>query len=299
MNYKVTETVVESGTAKLHVLSAGAADAPAILMLHSLSGNAAIFHGLLNHGLSKQFRVIIPDLRGRGKSSKEPYGYSLETQAADMLAVLDHFGVEQAIVCGHSFGGYLAASMAVWHPERVARVVLLDLATRLNPATPQLVAMPILRLCRVFGSWDMYLKFFQSSPFIDKWDPDMEAFLRRDVEELEDGWIVPRSSLHSALQAATHLMSISHKEWRDRFSAIECPLLLLQATEPFMYGQHIVEDRAVHESLALLRSGQHKLIPGNHISMLFGEGADTIDAAFRAFCLPHRAPARKRRFQLV
>ena len=71
------------------------------------------------------FATIRYTQRGTLPSTGGP-PYSIESHMDDALAVLDHFGLEQAWVVGHSWGGHLALHLAVAHPERVLGLVLID-----------------------------------------------------------------------------------------------------------------------------------------------------------------------------
>ena len=75
--------------------------------------------------LSPQVRCIAPDLRGFGHSSS--YGpFSMDQYADDVVALLDWLGIEAAVVCGLSMGGYI--TMAMWrrHPDRIRAIVFSD-----------------------------------------------------------------------------------------------------------------------------------------------------------------------------
>ncbi len=76
--------------------------------------------------LAEQFTVIAPDIVGFGYTER-PAGiaYTLDTWVAHAIGVLDESGVEQADVVGNSFGGALALGLAIRHPERVRRLVLM------------------------------------------------------------------------------------------------------------------------------------------------------------------------------
>jgi 3-oxoadipate enol-lactonase len=67
------------------------------------------------------FDMIRPDLRGFGGSELPPGSYSM---MADIVGLLDHLGIEQAHVVGCSMGGTVAVDIALEHPERVARLIL-------------------------------------------------------------------------------------------------------------------------------------------------------------------------------
>ncbi len=76
--------------------------------------------------LSSRFRVITPDLRGAGRSDAPADGYSMDVYADDIVALLDHLGIGQAIVGGMSMGGYVVFALLRRHPERVKGVILID-----------------------------------------------------------------------------------------------------------------------------------------------------------------------------
>jgi 3-oxoadipate enol-lactonase len=74
--------------------------------------------------LARQFRVITIDNRGIGASDAPVGSYSTRTMASDVAAVLDDAGVASASVAGTSLGGMVAQELALAHPERVDRLVL-------------------------------------------------------------------------------------------------------------------------------------------------------------------------------
>lgn len=78
--------------------------------------------------LAADHRVLVPDLRGFGRSSFAADGdYTKHALAGDILALLDHEGIEKATVIGHDWGGWIAWLLALEHPERVERFVGLDI----------------------------------------------------------------------------------------------------------------------------------------------------------------------------
>jgi pimeloyl-ACP methyl ester carboxylesterase len=74
--------------------------------------------------LSRDRQVVAWDLRGHGQSTAREY--SAAASLADMAALIDQAGGEQAVLCGLSLGGYLSLSFYRAHPERVAALVLCD-----------------------------------------------------------------------------------------------------------------------------------------------------------------------------
>jgi len=92
-----------------------------VLLLHAGVADRRVWQAQWEP-LAERFRVIRCDLRGFGETPIPPGSYS---NTDDIIALLDHLGVEQAAVVGSSFGGRVALELAASHPERVSRLVLL------------------------------------------------------------------------------------------------------------------------------------------------------------------------------
>jgi YbgC/YbaW family acyl-CoA thioester hydrolase len=82
-----------------------------------------------------RYKRIAPDLRGAGASTAPDDGYSMSRYADDLVAVLDAAGVERAVVCGLSMGGYVTFELLRRHPERVQALILCD--TKAEADLPQ------------------------------------------------------------------------------------------------------------------------------------------------------------------
>jgi pimeloyl-ACP methyl ester carboxylesterase len=118
----------------LRCAEAGSPSGVPILFLHGYSDHWRSIEPILPH-LPPSFRVIAPDQRGHGRSERPRTGYDPATLAADAAALLDELGVARAIVVGHSLGCLVAQRLAVAHPARVARLMLVSGAASLvgNP----------------------------------------------------------------------------------------------------------------------------------------------------------------------
>jgi 3-oxoadipate enol-lactonase len=89
--------------------------------------------------LARRFQVITIDNRGIGASDTPPGHYSTRTMADDVLAVLDRAGIQQASVVGTSLGGMIAQELALAHPERVDKLILVATI----PGGPRSHPMPL------------------------------------------------------------------------------------------------------------------------------------------------------------
>ena len=74
--------------------------------------------------LSKSLRVVTLDVRGCGRSSAPAGVYTIEQMACDVAALLDHLGIDQAHVLGHSMGGRIGIALALAFPGRVRSLIL-------------------------------------------------------------------------------------------------------------------------------------------------------------------------------
>lgn len=117
--------------AALHVHRYGGPAGSPLVLLHGVSGHGARWRRTAERYLADR-RVLAPDLRGHGRSPYEP-PWTAERHVADVLAVLDAEGVEQADLVGHSFGGLIAVHLARTASRRVRRLVLLDPVIGLDP----------------------------------------------------------------------------------------------------------------------------------------------------------------------
>ena len=93
------------------------------VLLHCWAGGKALFQEQIPQ-FSKNYQVITLDLRGHGESEKPQTEYRLDVFAADVKALLDLLNLKQAIVLGHSMGGYIAQVFALTYPDRVKALIL-------------------------------------------------------------------------------------------------------------------------------------------------------------------------------
>jgi 3-oxoadipate enol-lactonase len=105
-----------------------------IILLHGYPLNRSIWKGVIPF-LQDISNVVLPDLRGHGNSPVPEGEYSMETMAADVTALMDKMKIEQAIIVGHSMGGYVSLALARYYPERMLGLGLIG--TQAVPDTPE------------------------------------------------------------------------------------------------------------------------------------------------------------------
>src|SRR5580698_10469211 len=100
-------------------------EAPTVLLLHAAMGSARRYFGWVPH-LCRDYRVVRLDLRGHGRSQvpQSDAALALERLVADVVALLDHLGLDSAHVVGNSAGGYRGQQLAMNHPVRLKSLSL-------------------------------------------------------------------------------------------------------------------------------------------------------------------------------
>jgi len=111
------------GDLRLHYLASGAGEP--VILLHGYAQNSHMWLPLIPE-LAKTNRVIAPDLRGFGKSSKPPQGYDKKAMAQDIHALAVSLGFKHTRICGHDIGLMVAYAYAAQFAAEVGRIALMD-----------------------------------------------------------------------------------------------------------------------------------------------------------------------------
>jgi pimeloyl-ACP methyl ester carboxylesterase len=160
-----------------------------VVLLHGFPDSGRLWRNQVPVLADAGFRVIVPDLRGYGRSDKpaEVDAYNLLFLAGDVLGVLDAVGVERAHVVGHDWGAALAWGLGAMAGDRVDHLVALSVG---NPASFRDAGLP-----QQEKSW--YMLLFQFTGVAERWlsnddwanfrawsrHPDLDAV----IDELERG----------------------------------------------------------------------------------------------------------------
>jgi pimeloyl-ACP methyl ester carboxylesterase len=117
---------VESAGLRIHYEVRGAGEPLVLIHGYTASGKTNWEMSGWFDALAPKYRLIVPDLRGHGRSEK-PHSadaYSLELLTQDVLACMDEEGVQRARVMGYSMGGMVTLNLLLNHPERVSAAVV-------------------------------------------------------------------------------------------------------------------------------------------------------------------------------
>jgi len=118
-----SRTIATPDGAQIYVRYGGSG--PVVLLIHGF-GDTGEMWGPVVRDLEHSHTVVIPDLRGMGRSSHPEDGYDKRTQAADLRAVMTTLGYDHSAVVGHDIGNMVAYAYAARYPDKVERLVVID-----------------------------------------------------------------------------------------------------------------------------------------------------------------------------
>ncbi len=273
------------GEVELAIWRSGSGPDP-ILCLHGITAQHRAFNALARH-LKGSRSLAGVDLRGRGDSAKPESGYGLEAHARDVIRVLDHLSLDDAVILGHSMGGFVALKAGLSHPHRVRALVLLDGGWPRVEVSPEEMSeeqkqeaaaieegleRAFRRLDMTFESPKDYLNFWFPDQGLTMEDlpPDLADYYLYDLEEVEGGY-QPKASRAAAEEDSPSVSSTSPtaEEMRD----VKCPVALVRASEGFSPGSDPVISGETRDAMAeVLDLRSDILLEGaNHYTMLWPE----------------------------
>jgi pimeloyl-ACP methyl ester carboxylesterase len=125
---RLEEHYIPTNSITLHVMAAGPVEGPLVVLLHGFPEFWYGWRRQIPALAAAGYRVLVPDQRGYNRSDK-PRGlraYRTNVLAADIVGLLDAAGREQAAIIGHDWGAMVAWVLALEHPDRVARLAILN-----------------------------------------------------------------------------------------------------------------------------------------------------------------------------
>jgi len=204
---------------------------PTLLLVHGLSANARTFDRWAE-SLAPRYRLIAPDLRGRGDSDKPEGPYGIEVHARDMELLLNALNIDKVVYIGQSLGAIIGLQFTANNPGRVLKLVLGDqggvpddeaqIAEILNT-----IQISIARVGTTYSSRDAYLDFFKGNPFLQPmWSKYFESLVEADIEVLPDGTARSKMRKEALEQDTTSLLNLAYE---NLYPKVRCPTLLVRA----------------------------------------------------------------------
>ncbi|MCM3870644.1 MAG: alpha/beta hydrolase [Pyrinomonadaceae bacterium] len=120
--------------ARVHYQEAGPSSGPPMILIHGFASSTLVWSKVFLEFAARGFRVIAPDLLGYGYSAKpRDFDYTIGAQARMVDHLLEKLGLDRAIIVGSSYGGAIAATVALDYRERVERLILVGAVTNNDP----------------------------------------------------------------------------------------------------------------------------------------------------------------------
>ncbi len=243
---------------------------PPIICIHGLTANHVCWASIAD-SLAGRHRLIAYDLRGRGESDKPDKGYSLEAHGQDLAALMDHYGLQDAIIMGHSLGAHIAVRFAAHASARVSKLVLFDGGIDVRAEVLDSLRPAINRLGIEFPSLEMFLGFIRSLPMFEgRWNDYLERYFRYDVEALPSGALRSKAAKHAIEEELANLERERLWVWHHR---IECPTLILRAPDGLLTPTDCLMTQEEAEAMAAaIPKSRLVVVPAtNHYTVLLGQ----------------------------
>jgi 3-oxoadipate enol-lactonase len=238
-----------------------------VLLLHGLAGDHQAWIPQME-AWKERFRVVAPDNRGAGASTQVDEPITTRAMAEDMLALLDHLGIERAHVVGRSMGGAIAQHLALMAPDRVASMALCASFAKLDAFGARVLAN-MREVLEWTGSWADHARHsvrnFVSPEFFDA-NPERVAAIER---------LIGGEQRLPACYIRQNRACLEH-DTLGALAAIRCPTLVLSGGRdpicPPVCARWIVERIPGAEALEFEASSHFFLMeePGRFMEVMAG-----------------------------
>ncbi len=231
------DVTLESGRLRVHAW--GPRDGRVVLCVHGLSAHGQGFEPIAPALAELGFRVLAPDLRGRGRSDVTPPGtYGLLAHARDVIALADDAGAERFDVVGWSMGAIVGMEVAHLAGERLRRLVLIDHAGVADPEAIDAVRAGLARLDAVVPTVDDYLRAIRDAGAAKPWDEHWEAYYAYELGPV-DGGFSPTTDRAACTEDLDR--GLAEVDPPRLWGELRMPVLLVRANEPLGGGAVVPE----------------------------------------------------------
>lgn len=229
----------ERGTTSLYTWD-GIPGAPTVLLLHATGFHARVWDAVVD-ALPTDYTILAPDLRGHGRSPHRAPEPRWQAFADDIVSLLDHLGLKNAIGVGHSMGGYCLAYAAFDRLDAFRHLVLVDpviseprVYELEQAASPiDVTAHPVARRRNNWASWQEFMESLAPRSPFDLWRPRvLEDYCRNGLLPKSDGDGFELAC--PPLVEATIYINRRYANLQNRIPGIAAPATVLRARyEPF------------------------------------------------------------------
>ena len=216
----------------------GASGNPPLVCLHGNTGQAGTWD-FFGRRAREAYHVAGLDQRGHGDSDWAQAGYEPALYAADLNGFLDHLGESTATLVGLSLGGLVSMTFAAMHPDRVERLVLVDIAPQASPAAIARMSTSEGYPSR-FDSLDQAVEWARSD-YMWAIGPGLRDDLAGRLKPVDDGGLTWKADPEVFNPARPRRWAREPEAAWDAFAAIKCPVLLVRGAESDLVSDETVE----------------------------------------------------------
>jgi pimeloyl-ACP methyl ester carboxylesterase len=256
----------------IHYEDTGGTKGP-IVMAHGLLMDGEMFAPQIEARTS-ECRMITWDARCHGETENTDDPFTYWDLADDLRGLLDHLGIERAVIGGMSQGGFIALRFALRYPERVSALILLG--TQAGTEDPEKVA-----------TYEVMLDVWEAEGLNDQLAETIAAIVLGNNWDGREPWIkkwrqMPRSQLRPAFQAL-----VGRDDIQDRLGEIKAPALVIHGTADaaidIELAQRLCSDLANCKQLTAIDGGGHacNLTHPKLVNMAVQQFLDDLPAAPR------------------
>ncbi|QWT23461.1 alpha/beta hydrolase [Subtercola sp. PAMC28395] len=300
MTYFTHDVPVRGGVMRVGEWRPECPDAPTIVALHGMTSSHLAWHFLAEH--LPGYRIVAPDLRGRGLSAHLPAPFGVASHLDDLAAISSALDVSQASIVGHSMGAFVAVAALREHPALFVRGILADgglpVTVPLDLADDELVeaVLGVAAARRVeftFSSREIYRKFWRLHPaFAGDWSEALGAYADYDLAEgvTSDGELAFRPVANPAAVTADARELYGSHALRAMLCGLQVPITVLYAARgllnetPGVYSQRDISgwQAELPATVSFV-----EVTDANHYTLVLSEhGAESIAQVLRAALVP-------------
>ena len=223
------DRIVTTNGIKLHYLDWGTEGQPVMLLLHGLRGHSHSWDDV-SAKFHQDYHVLALDQRGRGETDWAPGGdYSSDAFVADLEGFADALSLDTFILVGHSMGGRNSMAFAGRNPERLEKLVIVDIGPDLDPRGSERITRELQQVPEEFDSFEAVFEFVSEQNRFAS-----ESVLRRRLtyatKELPNGKTGWRYDLEIREQRRHNTGAPQPDLWPD-LSKVTCPTLIIRGSE--------------------------------------------------------------------
>ncbi len=270
----IDKTVSVNGL-KLNYLDWGNESAPDMVLVHGLRGHRHSWDDFSSL-VCKDFHVMALDQRGRGDSDWAPDGdYSTDAYVADLAGFSEALGLSKFTLVGHSMGGRNSMTFGGKFPEKLDKLVVVDVGPESDPRGGARIAREIINVPEEFDSFEAVVEYMNKQNRFAS-DRVMRRRLTYATKELPNGKIGWRYDL-AIREARRQGISSPQEDLWPALSRITCPTLVVRGAETDLLTLEVAQ-----RMIETFANGQLVEIPSaGH--MVFEDNPDDFNAAVTRF----------------